>query len=600
MLKVIRGPAVGEVFELRGDRISLGRHPSCQIVLDDGSVSRHHAQIVVVNGQSFLEDLRSRNGTQVNGTSITSRTELVDGDTVTICDYTFQFVGRMSTAAIRTTATVPVRRMGASTGRIPKVSAEEAITLDDQSSEIQFVRTPGSKHRIAITPEQAPGSSIIASFDASDPEGIRITVQPEVKLRAVLELGAALGQSLKMNDVLSAVLKALFSIFPQADWGFVLLKDPATKRLSLRASRSRKPDDEDSVPVSLTIVKSAMETKQAILSGDAQGDQRFDSSESLAVLSIRSLMCVPLIGKGNEALGVIQLSASDLVQHFTPEDLDLLTSVASPAALAVENAYLHEAALKQRDFERELEFATQVQTGFLPHHRPDVPGYQFADYYEPAYRVGGDYYDYVSLPDGRLAIAIADVAGKGIPAALLMARLHGAVRYRLLSTATPAETLKALNAEIVATNTGFRFITMALAVLNPATGVVTLASAGHLPAILRKVTGESHLVGMEDSGMPLGIQHRSNKQGETVLQLEPGDSLVLYTDGITEAMNPSNDIFGMDQLQKLVAESSPKVDDLVPEIVTRVAQFCGTRAQSDDMCVVAFSRVSANLGGELA
>ena len=149
-------------------------------------------------------------------------------------------------------------------------------------------------------------------------------------------------------------------------------------------------------------------------------------------------MCAPLVPQPGEALGAIQIDSLDHTLPFTDDDLEVLVSVASQAALALENAQLHTAAIRQRDFDRDLEFATQVQLGFLPSERPHLEGYEFHDFYEAAQRVGGDFFDYVQLPDGRLAVTVGDVAGKGLPAALLMARIYSDTRYELLARPTPA------------------------------------------------------------------------------------------------------------------------------------------------------------------
>ena len=187
------------------------------------------------------------------------------------------------------------------------------------------------------------GSSVVTALQAgSSARGLRLNVRPEAKLRAVLEISAALGRLLKLNDVLPVILKSLFKIFPQAHWGFVLLKDSDSDKLRVRASWSRRPDDGSEVPISMTVVNQAMRNAYAVLSADVMGDRRFSSSESLSILQLRSLMCVPLTDTSGTALGVIQLSTLDASQPFNADDLDLLVSVSAQASLAVENATLHD------------------------------------------------------------------------------------------------------------------------------------------------------------------------------------------------------------------------------------------------------------------
>ena len=287
------------------------------------------------------------------------------------------------------------------------------------------------------------------------------------KLRAMVEISRVLSRTLDPDEVLNKILDALFTIFVQGNEGFVLLRAPETRKLRIRASRVRHTLEDDVVRISTTIVNQALDSGEGILSANASEDSRFAMSESIDELRIKSMICAPLLGSTSEALGVIQIATWDLRQQFSNEDLDLLISVASQACLAIENAYLHQAALFQRDLDRELEFAMQVQLGFLPKQRPKLDAYRFHDYYEAAQRVGGDFFDYVTLADGRIAVAMADVAGRGMPAALLMARLYSSVRFHVLTNETVGGAVAGLNRELSTSGLGHRFVTFLLAVLDP-------------------------------------------------------------------------------------------------------------------------------------
>lgn len=582
-LKVTKGTSAGQLLTLSGERTILGRHPSCQIVLDNGAVSRQHAQILDDKGVISVEDLHSRNGTQVNGTSIRGRTELHDGDEVQICDYEFVFLKQAERgASLAGTGRAPANRS------VVPVVAGLRETIDDEDDEDGNVNPTGPQ---AVVQKLSDSSSVITAIEAgSSARGLRLNVRPEAKLRAVLEISAALGRLLKLEDVLPVILKSLFKIFPQADWGFVLLQDGDSEKLRVRASHSRRPDDESEVPISMTVVRQAMKDGQAILSADVMGDRRFHTSESLADLQLRSLMCVPLTDTEGTAIGVIQLSTLDVSQPFNADDLDLLVSVSAQASLAVENATLHDAVVRQRDYERDMEFAAQVQHGFLPSHPPKLDGYEFADYYEAAFSVGGDYFDYVWLPDGRVALAVGDVAGKGVSAALLMARLHASARYHLLSACSASKAMNSLNVEVANSGLGFRFITLAFAVVDPRLNEVSIANAGHLPPVRRSADGRAELVGMHESGMPLGIAPDQQFE-EIIIRLDPDESLLFYTDGITEAMNSENVLFGKHRLMQAVASCAAPPRDLVKSLVTSVELFCDGRAQRDDICVTAVRRL---------
>jgi len=583
-LKVTKGSSAGQVLTLSGERTILGRHPSCQVVLDNGSVSRQHALIIETGGAHFVEDLRSRNGTQVNGTSIRGRTELTDGDELQVCDYAFLFLRQLE----RIVAAPVAGSASLNNSVLPLVNSLREMVDDSDYGSNKDVGPAGSHTGIKALPDS---SSVIAALQAgSSARGLRLNVRPEAKLRAVLEISAALGRLLKLGDVLPVILKSLSKIFPQADWGFVLLKEGDSDKMRTSASWSRRPGDEDEVPISMTVVNQAMQDGQAILSADVMGDQRFRSSESLSELQLRSLMCVPLTDSAGTALGVIQLSTLDVSQPFNADDLDLLVSVSVQASLAVENATLHDTVLRQRDYERDMEFAAQVQLGFLPDQSPKLPGYEFADFYEAAFSVGGDYFDYVWLPDGRVALAIGDVAGKGVSAALLMARLHASARYHLLSECSASKAMNSLNVEVATSGLGFRFITLAFAVIDPKTNEISIANAGHLPPARRLADGRVELIGMNESGMPLGVVADQQFE-ELVIRLEPSESLVFYTDGITEAMNEGSVLFGKERLMTALASCQGDSEALVKCLVTAVEKFCDARAQFDDICVTAVRRL---------
>jgi phosphoserine phosphatase RsbU/P len=584
-LQVVKGSRAGQVLELRGERIVLGRHPSCEIVLDNAAVSRQHAQITQRRGNFFLEDLHSRNHTFLNGLPIDARTPLANADEVKICDFVLQFRHASDDRAIALKENEGSTALGRS-GQV------EARGVGSDSGVSKPTRTLAQKP----VPEEvddegsSQSSSIISKVDAKLTSVGRLNVNPEVKLRAILEISNTLAKTLNLDDVLQSLLDGLFKVFPQADSGFVLLAESDDSKPIVKSARARGGNSTGSVRISTTIVRQAMESGEAILSADALDDSRFNSSESLDGLAIRSMMCVPLI-KSGRAFGVIQLDTTSLRQQFTHEDLEVLVSVGSQANLAIENAQLHEDLLERSDIERELSFATQVQLGFLPDRRPSPEGYEFFDYYEPAQRVGGDYFDYITLPDGRIAIGLADVAGKGIPAALLMARLYSSVRLHLFTQPNPGAVLSALNSEIYSQGMGHRFVTFVLLTLNPQTHELTIANAGHLPPIIRTAEGKTTSTGRKQSGLPLGITPKQD-YGELKISIDPGTTVLVYTDGITEATNPSTELFGRARLEKFVAATDASTGDLVKAIVKEVDRFCDTYPQRDDMCLVCLRRLA--------
>ncbi|HYO25752.1 MAG TPA: PP2C family protein-serine/threonine phosphatase, partial [Lacipirellulaceae bacterium] len=353
-------------------------------------------------------------------------------------------------------------------------------------------------------------------------------------------------------------------------------------------TKARRGDD-DEMRWSRTIVERAMAEKKAILSADASSDARFNMAQSIADFHIRSLIVAPMIDSNGEAFGVIQIDTRDQRSRFTDFDLSVLAGVASQAAIALDNANLHEQAVRQRAMQRDLEVAREMQTALLPSAAPAVPGFHFFQHYQAAYEVGGDYYDYVSLPEDRFAAVVGDVAGKGVSAAILMAKLSSDVRFWLAREPDPAKALGKINAAFSRHGWDDRFVTMVVAVVDPQACELTLVNAGHMPPILRTGDGRVEEIGGDEAGLPLGVvddfQYEAYRR-----EFLAGDFLTIFTDGFSEAMNSKRELFGVERLIELCNDKGVKAECLGPCILEKVHQFVGDFAQSDDMCLVCFGR----------
>ncbi len=572
ILQVISGAATGSQFSLTADRTILGRHPNCQIVLQSGVVSRHHAQVLESHGTFYIEDLRSRNGTFVNDVKIDKRTELEDGDQIRLCEIVLEFIKYPSAPE-------------------PELIVEEnRISLDSETVEtLKSGVLEQSQFYQSIIPHSVEFESATSIRRASAESHLKSTVDPSVKLTAILEFTRALARDLQVESVLPKMLGTLFNIFPQAEQGFVLLKDGDSDKLRLKASRTRSGSEAESVAVSMTVVRHALQTRESILSRNVLDDSRFKKSTALSRMRIASVMCVPMITPEEEAIGVIQIVTRDGDRAFSEEDLDLLSSLAAQATMAVENARLHEEHVLRRELERDLEFATQVQLGFLPKSRPVVPGYGFGDYYEAALSVGGDYFDYIALPDGRVAMAIGDVAGKGMPAALLMARLYSSTRFQLLTRKSVEAAVSGLNEELASSGLGHRFITFLLMLLDPSENTVTIVNAGHLPPRIRHLDGTVTALARDAASLPLGIMPELTYSSETSPIL-PGDMILAYTDGVSEAMNVAHEMYGTDRLVNFFSRASGEVGEVISQLVEDVEEFTGDATSRDDTCIIGVQR----------
>src|SRR5262249_23052980 len=304
-----------------------------------------------------------------------------------------------------------------------------------------------------VTESEGRENPQFITLEASHSSTTVSAVRPEVKLKAILEITRSLSNELRIDTVAPKILDSLMVILPGAERLFLMLQDPSSKRLVRKAFKYRPqrrtlltrtaPEDEVPARISRTIVDVVLGQKKAVLSQDAGADTNL-ASASISDLKIRSVMCVPLLTPDNKALGILQLDTSDRRQ-FNEDDLDVLTAVASQAAISIQNASMLESLLARERLNRDLKIAEQVQKRFLPQVVPTVQGYEFFAYYQPTYEVGGDYYDFVPLPADRMAVAVADVSGKGVAAALMMAKFSGDTRYCILAEDAPAPTATRLN-----------------------------------------------------------------------------------------------------------------------------------------------------------
>lgn len=563
------GPDAGKQYDLETSKNVLGRHPDCQITIDVGAVSRQHAQIVSEGNLHYIEDLRSRNGTFLNDKMIDGRQLLRNGDRVRVCDVEFAFHQEPPPIAGSPPASsLPERKPG--TGTVTGTGMG-TVVIDDLVDD--------------------SGSTIMSKLDVSSDSssgGTVVTASAEAKLAALIEINKSLGSALALDEVLPQVLNCLFKIFVQADRGFIVIRADDGKLIPLW-TKMRHNDSKDTIRISRTIVKQVMDAKEAILSADAATDSRFDMSQSIADFRIRSMMCAPLLDGNGNSIGVLQIDTLDQRKRFQSEDLAVLAGVAIQSGIAINNAQMHENALRQRALQRDLEVAHEVQRGFLPAHPPELPGYDFYDYYRPANHVGGDCYDYIHLPDGRLAVMVADVVGHGIAAALLMAKFSAEARYNLAVEPDPAQAVIRLNDALTRMNVD-RFVTMILAVLDPQTHQVTIVSAGHMAPIWRRTAGHVEEPGQDAAGLPLGIQE-DLKYDQHQITLQPGELLVLYTDGIHESVTAAGKMYGIDRIRQLAtADGSPFTvgSSIVDDVQLYLREGAGT--QEDDVCLVCFGR----------
>jgi serine phosphatase RsbU (regulator of sigma subunit) len=560
VLKQVTGDLAGTLVELKRDVTVIGRLPECDITLTANGVSRRHAEIRKVGQACILTDLNSLNKTLVNDTALQGGVDhpLKENDRINICGVEFVYY-----------------------------AVEPPKTKDPEpAADLMVVTESDGRENPDFLTLEASRSSTTASV-----------VHPEVKLKAILEITRSLSNELRIDAVAPKILDSLMQVFPGAERLFLMLQDPSSKRLVRKAFKHRPqkrtsflrtvPEDEVPTSISRSIVDYVLGQKKAVLSQDAGEDKNLAGSASIADLKIRSVMCVPLLTPDNKALGILQLDTSDRRQ-FNEDDLDVLAAVASQAAISIQNASTLELLLERERLNRDLKIAEQVQKKFLPQVVPTLQGYEFFAHYQPTYEVGGDYYDFVPLPSDRMALALGDVSGKGVAAALMMAKFSGDTRYCILTENEPAPTATRLNSLLCSAGIEDKFITLSLCVLDAPTRKLTLTSAGHTPVLIRRADGRVEEVGQEVSGVPLGIMEDSQYQ-QAEVQLNEGDVVVIYSDGVTDARSPGDELYDSQnnhRLLKRVAQSSGGPVAVGRSILQDIREFSAEHSQADDITLV--------------
>jgi serine phosphatase RsbU (regulator of sigma subunit) len=538
ILVTLQGPELGRQFSLDASPSILGRQLDCNVCLDAKAVSRQHAQILQQGGDFYVEDLGSSNGTFVNGQRITGRVPLTEHDTLQVGPYL-----------------LALRPSPAPTG------ADEDLVIREQVNAV---------------------SSNYTLFRQD----------PAQKLKVILEISQHLARTLDLEPLLEKLLDQLLNLFSQADRGMVLLYEG--NQLVPRAHRARRAGDSATFPYSRTIVKRALDDGVGILSDDVHGDHRFQTSQTITSLNVRSLLCVPLIAQDGKRLGVIQLDRFRTGAPFRLDDLQMLTAVGLQVAVVLENAALHAELLREERFRQELAMAREIQQSFLPTEFDSFPktGFDLFARVHPARHVSGDLYDFFPLAAGRLAFFVGDVSGKGMPAALFMIAVRTLIRHLAPAAQSPADALTKLNNALAADNPSSMFVTLAHGIYSPRTGEVLMASGGHPPPLLRRPSGKVEEVAVEP-GRLLGYEGGKLDLSDTRLALAPGETLVFYTDGFTEAREPaSRTMFGLERFQQVVQGFAPAVPlaECVDRAKAAVDQFIRSPDLQDDLTLLLLRR----------
>jgi len=547
---IVNGPDTGRQFPL-GEMTVIGRSVDADVSLQDVTVSRQHAHIIKLPAGFMLQDLNSGNGTWINHRRIGEKM-LQNGDEFQVGDTILRFtdVSKAEYSPTQTQLTIMDEDMeGGSTMVMDTVDVEKAHDRrsSDAGKDLELVSR---------------------------------------RLKAMTEISGALTTTLEEGALLQKILQKLFEVFPNADRGFVILKDATTGQLAPRAAHGRRGRLAlESVAISRTIVSAVLREKKAVLSKDAMNDERFAEGASIVNLQMRSVMCAPLIS-GDEILGIIHLDTQQAGSFFNADDLSLLAGVASQVALAANSARLHDRLMRQQRLEQDLRYANRIQHSFLPKKPPDSSVFSFSNSYRTALEVGGDLYDFIRVSQDEILVAVGDVSGKGIPAALMMAKVSSDMRFTAVAERDMTRMMSRLNESFLESSTEDAFVTLLLLLLNEKTLNMRIASAGHyFPILKRGILSGIEIPSRDTSGFPIGVVPEAEYEIQDV-QLEPGDVFIAYTDGIIEAMNASKSCYGTDRLKEVMRNSVKDARGLTEEILNDLRNFIGSSRQSDDITLV--------------
>jgi serine phosphatase RsbU (regulator of sigma subunit) len=411
---------------------------------------------------------------------------------------------------------------------------------------------------------------------------------------ALLTLSNQLLSQANMNDLMCCLVEEVQTLL-EADACALLLPEEKSGSLAFHAASGWRSDPVAAHRLVPGDQRSGsgrvMSTQEPLLIFDIQSNDPTPwSADWLEIEGFRSHAVVPLIAEGR-SIGVLMVDIRQ-THEFTEDEVRFLSLMANQAAIAIEKARLHQAEIKRQRLEEEMAVGRQIQLTLLPEAPPIAPGWEFATFYQPARLVGGDFYDFFDLPDqpGKLGMVIADVADKGVPAALLMALSRSIIRTKALTPGfSPSEVLQRANQLIMKDSRSKLFLTAIYAVLDTNTGRLRYSIAGHnRPLWLR--AGSDVCEEVTGRGIVLGIFEEIDLE-EREIEIAPGDVLVFYTDGITEAMDVNHRLFSEERLMALInahPEASPQ--KLLEAIISAVHTFTGPAPQSDDLTLYVIRR----------
>ncbi len=524
------------VFPLDRTICKLGRNSENHVVLNDPSISRFHAEIRAINDHFVLMDLGSKNGTLVNG----------------------EFI----------------REWGLTHGDRIQLGSNPSLTLFFATSDLEEAALSS-----AALSAESPGSKVSSHH-----------------LRMLLEVSKALNSSLVLEDVLNRVMEAVMEL-TGADRGCLMLKDDRGA-MQMTVSRNFSADalKDQQYRFSQSVIQRVVETEKSVIVCDSGRNQDFREQKSVIALNLKTIMCVPLRIRRADlrdtppesntsfmTIGLIYVDKQTVTQFFSDQDLELFETLAGHAAIAIENARLHQEEIEKLQLEEEMRIASEIQQTLLPSRPPALEHTRFAGINIPCRAIGGDYYDFIPLGPSKVGIVIADVAGKGCSAALLTSMAQGIFLAEASAEKSAAQTVAEVNHFLAQKNPSNKFVTVFYGILDDA-GEFRFCNAGHNPPLW--VSAEGAVRPLREGGMVLGVFDGAPFE-EGVVHCASGDRVVFFTDGVTEAQSVQHEELGEERFREwVVAHRAKCAEAMKEEIIQSVMRFTSGAMQYDDITLV--------------
>jgi phosphoserine phosphatase RsbU/P len=533
---------------LSGARLAVGRSSSVELSFpDDSGLSRQHFAFESQGDDWAIQDLGSKNGTFVNNIPLKARLVLRPGDRITAGHLAIVYAPESKKAAAPPAEPGVVVFDGEQKGD-GDTTTSAAVTLEGAlSNQTLLIERGGAK--------------------ASAP------------LQALIKAGEQLSENRPLEELFQVILGLAIQAV-NAQRGVVMILENG--KLVPKAHKG------EGFRISTKVRDQVIKEKKSILVQNTALDEAFKARMSIVEQRVHTMMAVPLQAK-DRVVGLVYVDSPFILREFTKDDLSLLTLMANVAGARVVNALLAEAEQAERIMKRDLAQAAEIQQAILPEHAPQVAGLDLAGVNLPCRTVGGDYYGFVSYPQGRVGLALGDVSGKGMPAALMVMAFEARLRV-LAEDEDSAEALVTRLNRVTCDNCpSNRFITFFYGILDPATGKLAYANAGHNPPFVVRASGQ--VEALPGGGPVLGILPLAYYNQEQA-QLEPGDLLVIYSDGVTEATNTAEEEFGEDRLTEVLRNRRDEpASAIVSAVMESVNQFALGAPQADDITLVVARRM---------